>query len=75
MRSNLRNFVLVTLISATVIPGVAPAQSQSVLCSSGGITVGFFNGVWNTRSQAQSGLAAPHTGPMPVRDKIALITF
>ncbi|WP_237380936.1 MULTISPECIES: YfaP family protein [Cupriavidus] len=54
MRNKLRNLLLVTLISVTAAPGVVTAQSQTVLCSPGGITVGFFNGVWNTRSQAQS---------------------
>jgi len=54
MRNKLRNLLLVTLISVTAVPGMATAQSQTALCSPGGITVGFFNGVWNTRSQAQS---------------------
>lgn len=58
MRSKLSGLLLVTFVSVTSIPGAATAQSQTVLCTPGGITVGFFNGVWNTRSQAQSGREA-----------------
>lgn len=53
-----RGVVAVLLTSLTLTPVAMAQQAEPTLCTPSGFSLGFFNGVWNTPIEADSGAAS-----------------